>query len=97
MIRRTGVLIDQPGNIWSINNWKPDFDIDVTSNPGGDGIVIFIALAAPPRLIQTYLQDRSVTRSGPKKYNNWRTTLRQHADKESHTTRNSLGIRRHID
>jgi hypothetical protein len=33
---------------WTINNYKPDFDIDVLSNPGGDGIVIFVGLAAPP-------------------------------------------------
>ena len=28
MMRQTAVDIDQAGNIWSINNWKPDFDID---------------------------------------------------------------------
>ena len=48
MMRQTGAVIDQAGNIWSINNWKPAVDIDVTSNPGGDGIVIFVGLAAPP-------------------------------------------------
>jgi len=48
MMRQTSVVIDQAGNIWSINNWKPDFDIDVASNPGGDGIIIFVGLAAPP-------------------------------------------------
>src|SRR6266481_5129557 len=48
MMRQTAVVIDQAGNIWSINNWKPDFDIDVASNPGGDGIIIFVGLAAPP-------------------------------------------------
>jgi len=49
MMRQTSVVIDQAGNIWSINNWKPDFDIDVASNPGGDGIIIFVGLAPPPR------------------------------------------------
>ena len=49
MMRQTSVVIDQAGNIWSINNWKPDFDIDVSSNPGGDGIIIFVGLAPPPR------------------------------------------------
>jgi streptogramin lyase len=49
MMRQTGAVIDQAGNVWSINNWKPDFDIDATSNPGGDGIVIFVGLAPPPR------------------------------------------------
>lgn len=48
MMRQTAVVIDQAGNIWSINNWKPDFDIDATINPGGDGIIIFVGLAAPP-------------------------------------------------
>jgi len=50
MMRQTSVQIDQAGNIWSINNWKPDFDIDtIGQNPGGDGIIIFVGLAAPPR------------------------------------------------
>jgi hypothetical protein len=48
MMRQTAVVIDQAGNIWSINNWKPDVDIDFAGNPGGDGIVIFVGLAAPP-------------------------------------------------
>jgi hypothetical protein len=49
MMRQTAVVIDQAGNIWSINNWKPDFDIDtIGGNPGGDGIIIFVGLAAPP-------------------------------------------------
>ena len=50
MMRQTSVLIDQAGNIWSINNWKPDFAIDtIGKNPGGDGIIIFVGLAPPPR------------------------------------------------
>jgi hypothetical protein len=49
MMRQTSVVIDQAGNIWSINNWKPDFDIDtIGQNPGGDGIIIFVGLAPPP-------------------------------------------------
>jgi streptogramin lyase len=49
MMRQTAVVIDQAGNIWSINNWKPDFDIDTLGqNPGGDGIIIFVGLAALP-------------------------------------------------
>jgi len=49
MMRQTALGIDQAGNIWSINNWKPDFLIDtVGMNPGGDGIIIFVGLAAPP-------------------------------------------------
>lgn len=51
MMRQTGIVIDQAGNLWSINNWKPDFDHDaiVNPNPGGDGITIFVGLAPPPR------------------------------------------------
>jgi hypothetical protein len=50
-IRQTACPIDQAGNIWAMNNWKPDFDVDAppnTGNPGGDGIVIFVGLAKPP-------------------------------------------------
>jgi hypothetical protein len=50
MMRQTAVAIDQAGNVWSINNWKPDFAIDtIGGNPGGDGIIIFVGLAPPPR------------------------------------------------
>ncbi|MDB5341837.1 MAG: uncharacterized protein JWP89_214 [Schlesneria sp.] len=51
MTRLTNTVIDQAGNLWALNNWKPSFDIDSSStagNPGGDGIVIFVGLA-PPR------------------------------------------------
>lgn len=49
IMRQTKLGIDQAGNVWSLNNWKPNFLIDLTSNPGGDGVVIFVGLAAPPR------------------------------------------------
>ena len=49
MMRQTGTVIDPAGNVWGVNNWKPDFDVDATVNPGGDGIVIFVGLAPPPR------------------------------------------------
>jgi hypothetical protein len=48
MMRQTYVQIDQAGNVWTLNNWKPDFNIDITSNPGGDGVAIFVGLAPPP-------------------------------------------------
>ncbi|HEY4262492.1 MAG TPA: hypothetical protein VGM98_20185, partial [Schlesneria sp.] len=51
MMRLTNTVIDQAGNLWALNNWKPSFDIDSSTtagNPGGDGIVIFVGLA-PPR------------------------------------------------
>lgn len=48
MMRQTSSSIDQAGNVWSINNWKPDFNIDLLLNPGGDGILIFVGLATPP-------------------------------------------------
>jgi streptogramin lyase len=48
-MRCTEVNIDQAGNLWFINNWKPNFDIDtIGMNPGGDGIIIFVGLAPPP-------------------------------------------------
>ena len=49
MMRQTKAGIDQAGNVWSLNNWKPDLDIDILFNPGGDGVVIFVGLAPPPR------------------------------------------------
>lgn len=48
MMRQTSSSIDQAGNVWSINNWKPDFLVDALLNPGGDGILIFVGLATPP-------------------------------------------------
>ena len=50
-MRMTALAIDQAGDVWAINNWKPRFDLDIspiTGNPGGDGICIFIGLAKPP-------------------------------------------------
>jgi sugar lactone lactonase YvrE len=52
LTRMTNCCIDQAGNVWAVNNWKPNFDIAAnpkTGNPGGDGIVIFVGLAKPPR------------------------------------------------
>lgn len=52
LMRMTSVIIDQAGNVWAINNWKPNFNTDAspdTGNPGGDGIVIFVGLAKPPK------------------------------------------------
>jgi hypothetical protein len=51
LMRQTNCSIDQAGNVWVCNNWKPDFDTDFSpssGNPGGDGIVIFVGLAKPP-------------------------------------------------
>lgn len=45
--RQTSLMIDQAGNVWAINNFKPAFTADAR-NPGGDGIVIFVGLAKPP-------------------------------------------------
>ncbi len=47
MMRQTSAKIDAAGNVWTINNWKPRFDIDILHNPGGDGIIIFVGLATP--------------------------------------------------
>lgn len=48
MMRSTGVSVDAAGNVWTCNNWKPSFDTDLTVNPGGDGMLIFLGLAKPP-------------------------------------------------
>lgn len=42
--RVTNVAIDTAGNVWLANNWLIDA---VQTNPGGDGMVVFIGLAAP--------------------------------------------------
>ena len=48
MTRTTGLQIDAAGNVWTCNNWKPDFTEDwKDGNPGGDGIVIFVGIATP--------------------------------------------------
>jgi hypothetical protein len=52
MMRQTSLQIDAAGNIWTCNNWKPDFDSDAKpngANPGGDGLIIFVGLAPPPK------------------------------------------------
>jgi hypothetical protein len=56
MMRTTGLNIDAAGNVWTCNNWKPDFTSDAiddpwtggTGNPGGDGMLIWVGLAKPP-------------------------------------------------
>jgi hypothetical protein len=48
MMRTTGVNIDAAGNVWTCNNWKPNFDNDtIRGNPGGDGMLIWVGLAKP--------------------------------------------------
>lgn len=42
--RTTGLGIDLSGNVWATNNWLIDA---VQTNPGGDGVVLFIGVAAP--------------------------------------------------
>jgi streptogramin lyase len=52
LMRMTSVQIDQAGNVWAVNNWKPRFRTDFptdTGNPGGEGLVIFVGLAKPPK------------------------------------------------
>lgn len=53
MMRTTGVTVDAAGNVWSCDNWKPEFTVDLgdpnanIGNPGGDGILIWIGVAKP--------------------------------------------------
>jgi hypothetical protein len=52
LMRLTSVNADMAGNIWAANNWKPSAFNDVNpndANPGGDGIVIFVGVAAPTK------------------------------------------------
>ena len=48
LMRMTATRIDKVGNLWCINNWKPAVEEDLTENPGGDGLVIFVGAAVPP-------------------------------------------------
>lgn len=47
LMRATATQVDLAGNVWVTNNWKPSGLNDLIKNPGGDGMVIFVGLAAP--------------------------------------------------
>ena len=47
LMRAVSAVPDRAGNVWVSNNWKPNFAADLVGDPGGDGMVIFIGLAAP--------------------------------------------------
>ena len=48
LMRETAAEVDAAGNLWVTNNWKPSGAIDTAGgNPGGDGIVVFLGIAAP--------------------------------------------------
>lgn len=55
LMKVTSTNIDAAGNLWAMNNWKPDVQIDVegnpaadlAANPGGDGVVVFLGVATP--------------------------------------------------
>lgn len=47
LMRSTATQIDMAGNVWVTNNWKPSGLNDLLKNPGGDGMVIFVGMAAP--------------------------------------------------
>ena len=49
LMRLTSVNADMAGNIWAANNWKPSGINDLLLNPGGDGMVIFVGVAAPTK------------------------------------------------
>lgn len=49
LMRLTSVNADMAGNIWAANNWKPSGLNDLLLNPGGDGMVIFVGVAAPSK------------------------------------------------
>jgi streptogramin lyase len=47
LMRATTTQVDMAGNVWVTNNWKPSGANDLLTNPGGDGMVIFVGMAAP--------------------------------------------------
>lgn len=52
LMRLSSVNVDMAGNVWATNNWKPSAYADVNpndANPGGDGMVIFVGVAAPTK------------------------------------------------
>ena len=49
LMRLTSANIDMAGNVWAANNWKPSGLNDLLLNPGGDGMVIFVGVAAPTK------------------------------------------------
>ena len=49
LMRLTSANVDMAGNVWAANNWKPVGPIDLTSNPGGDGVVAFVGVGTPTR------------------------------------------------
>jgi len=56
LMRMTASSIDRAGNLWAINNWKASGYIDISQNPGGDGLVIFVGVAEPIALTRTAKQ-----------------------------------------
>jgi hypothetical protein len=44
--RNTGVQVDSAGNVWLTNNW---IEIPVQTDPFGDGLVVYLGMAAPVR------------------------------------------------
>lgn len=44
LVRNTSVTIDPSGNVWLANNWNT---VPIQTNPGGDGMVVFIGIASP--------------------------------------------------
>jgi len=51
LMRLTSTNIDGAGNLWAMNNWKPsvyiDISMDISTNPGGDGVIVFLGIAIP--------------------------------------------------
>lgn len=47
LMRAVSAVPDRAGNVWVSNNWKRNFTSDLVGDPGGDGMVIFVGLAAP--------------------------------------------------
>ncbi len=72
--RMTQVRVDQGGNMWCLNNWKPDFTWDATGEVliggvakggGGNSIVIFVGTTPPRQRVITSPGPQSITAPAP--------------------------------
>ena len=72
--RLTQVRVDQGGNMWCLNNWKPDFTWDATGEVlvggvakggGGNAIVIFVGTTPPKPRVRTSPGPQPITAPAP--------------------------------
>jgi hypothetical protein len=59
LVRNTGVVVDQAGNVWLANNWK---EVPIQTNPGGYELVAFVGMAAPVQVAPPRPRPQQVLR-----------------------------------